>query len=85
MELNTLMHRLHQRCRSQDEALILSSKCPSAGISIRIEVLLPSPADGGAELRIECIGNVVRVAQKDGCFGAHGLPDDDHLTCHILH
>jgi hypothetical protein len=27
----------------------------------------------------------VRVAEKDGCFGVHGLFDDDHLTCHILH
>jgi hypothetical protein len=68
-----------------DGAMILSSKCPPVGTSIRIEVLLPSPAESGAELRIECIGNVVRVAEKGGCFGVHGLFDDDHLTCHVLH
>jgi hypothetical protein len=26
----------------------------------------------------------VRVAEKDGCFGVHGLFDDHHLSCHIL-
>jgi hypothetical protein len=66
-------------------ALILSSKCPPVGTSIRIEVLLPSPAQSGAELRIECIGNVVRVVEAAGCFGVHGVFDDEHLTLHVSH
>ena len=68
-----------------DGALILSSRCPPVGTSVRIEVLLPSPAESGAELRIECIGSVVRVAEQAGCFGVRGVFDDEHLTLHVLH
>ena len=67
-----------------DGALIFSSKCPSVGMNIRIEVLLPSPDQSSEELRIECIGKVVRVANNAGCFGVYGSFDDDHLTRHVL-
>jgi hypothetical protein len=26
----------------------------------------------------------VRVAERAGCFGVHGVFDDDHLTRHVL-
>lgn len=64
--------------------LIFSSTCPLVGTDIRIEVLLPSPDKSGEELRIECIGKVVRVAEQAGCFGVHGVFDDEHLTRHVL-
>jgi len=67
-----------------DGALIFSSKCPPVGSSIRIEVLLPSPDQSDEELRIECVGNVVRVAEQSGCFGVLGVFDDEHLTRHAL-
>jgi hypothetical protein len=67
-----------------DGALIFSSKCPPVGSNVRIEVLLPSPDRSGEELRIECIGKVARVAEQAGCFGVHGVFDDDHLTSQVL-
>jgi hypothetical protein len=65
-----------------DGALISSSKCPPIGVSVRIEVLIPSPDQNDEELRIECIGKVTRVVEHFGCrlFGVHGSFDDDHLT-----
>jgi hypothetical protein len=65
-----------------DGALILSSKCPPVGSDVRIEVLIPSPDLSGEELRIECIGVVIRVVEQHGCnaFGVEGMFDDDHLT-----
>ena len=63
-----------------DGALIFSTKCPPVGSDIRIEVLVPSPDQSGEELRIECVGKVTRVAEQSGCFGVHGMFDDDHLT-----
>ena len=67
-----------------DGALIFSTKCPPIGSDIRIEILLPSPGQSGEELRIECVGKVTRVADQAGCFGVHGVFDDDHLTRHAL-
>jgi PilZ domain len=69
-----------------DGALILSSRCPSVGSDVRIEVLIPSPDRSGEELRIECIGRVTRVVEQPGCnaFGVQGMFDDDHLTGHVL-
>ena len=67
-----------------DGALIFSSKCPPIGADIRIEVVLPSPDQSGEELRIECTGKVVRTPHYAGCFGVHGVFDDDHLTRHVL-
>jgi len=63
-----------------DGALIFCTKCPPVGSDIRIEVLVPSPDQSGEELRIECVGKVTRVAEQSGCFGVHGMFDDDHLT-----
>jgi hypothetical protein len=63
-----------------DGALIFSSKCPPAGVDIRIEVLVPSPDRSGEELRIECTGKVTRTAEQTGCFGVRGNFDDDHIT-----
>jgi PilZ domain len=65
-----------------DGAFILTSRCPSVGSQVRIEVLLPSPGEDGSEVRIECVGQVVRVVNKPGChgFGVWGVFDDDHLT-----
>jgi hypothetical protein len=68
-----------------DGALIFSSKCPPVGVSVRIEVLIPSPGEFDEELRIECVGTVVRVAEQAGCFGVSGFFDDEHLTRHVLH
>lgn len=67
-----------------DGVLIFSSKCPPVGADIRIEVLFPSPDQSSEELRIECIGKVVRVAEQAGCFGVHGFFDEGHLTRHVL-
>ena len=65
-----------------DGAFILSSKCPPMGTSVRIEILLPTPDQSGGELRIECIGKVMRVVNQAGFtgFGVQGMFDDDHLT-----
>lgn len=65
-----------------DGAFILSSKCPPMGTSVRIEILLPTPDQSGGELRIECIGKVMRVVSQAGItgFGVQGVFDDDHLT-----
>jgi hypothetical protein len=65
-----------------DGALILCSTCPPVGVSVRIEVLIPSPDQSGEEMRIECIGIVTRVVEQTGCkaFGVHGIFDDEHLT-----
>lgn len=64
-----------------DGALIRSTKCPVVGSAIHIEVLVPSPDRGGAELRIQCVGKVARAAVHDGVtyFGVEGAFDDDHL------
>jgi hypothetical protein len=62
-----------------DGAFILSSRCPPMGSSVRIEVLLPPPDQSGGELRIQCIGKVMRVVGDIG-FGVQGVFDDDHLT-----
>ena len=67
-----------------DGALIFSSKCPPVGSDVRSEVLLPSPDKSAEELRIECVGKVTRVAEQAGCFGVHGVFDDDHLTSRVL-
>lgn len=67
-----------------DGALIFSSKCPPVGTNIRIEVLIPPPGEFDEELRIECVGKVVRVAEQAGCFGISGSFDDEHLTRHVL-
>ena len=66
-----------------DGALIFSTKCPPVGSDIRIEVLIPSPDQSGEELRIECIGKVTRVAEQAGCFGVHGMFDDEHLKLQV--
>jgi len=67
-----------------DGALIFSSKFPSVGTEIRIEVLIPFPGQRDEEVRIECIGKVTRVADETGCFGVNGIFDDGHLTRHVL-
>jgi hypothetical protein len=69
---------------SLDGALIFSSNCPPNGSAVRIEVLIPSPDRSGDELRIECTGKVTRVVEQAGCFGVHGIFDDDHLTRQVL-
>ena len=65
-----------------DGVLILSTRCPPAGSEVRIEVLLPSPVGDGEEIRIECVGKVVRVTGTDS-FGVRGVFDDSHLTAHV--
>jgi hypothetical protein len=63
-------------------ALISSTRCPPIGSDIRIEVLVPSPADRNEQLRIQCVGKVTR-AVEDGercSFGVRGLFDDDHIV-----
>jgi hypothetical protein len=69
-----------------DGALILSTQCPPIGSNVRIEVLIPSPEKSGEEIRIECNGKVMRIAEQPGCFafGVHGIFEDDHLTRHVL-
>jgi hypothetical protein len=67
-----------------DGALIFSSRCPPVGADVRIEVLVPSPDQSPEELRIECIGKVMRVWEQPGAayFGVHGRFDDSQLTRH---
>jgi hypothetical protein len=71
---------------SLDGALIVSSRCPATGSSIRLEILLPSPDYSGEELKIECIGEVTRVDERPGYvfFGVRCVFDDDHLTRQFL-
>jgi hypothetical protein len=63
-------------------ALISSTRCPPIGSDIRIEVLVPSPADRNEQLRIQCVGKVTRaVNDANGCsFGVRGIFDDDHIV-----
>jgi hypothetical protein len=63
-----------------DGALIFSTKTPPVGSDIRIELFVPSPHQSGGEFHIECVGKVTRIAEEAGCFGVHGMFDDDHLT-----
>lgn len=69
-----------------DGAFILTSKCPSVGSDVRLEVLLPSPDQSDCELRIECVGKVTEVVSEAGCryFGVRGVFDDDHLTRRVI-
>jgi hypothetical protein len=62
-------------------ALISSTKCPPIGCDIRIEVLVPSPSSESEQLRIQCVGKVIRaVTEGDSCsFGVRGLFDDDNI------
>jgi hypothetical protein len=71
---------------SLDGVLIISSKCPPSGSSIRLEILLPSPDYSGEELKIECTGEVTRVDERAGhvAFGVRCLFDDEHLTREFL-
>jgi len=71
---------------SLDGALIISSKCPPSGSSVRLAILLPSPDYSGEELKIECVGEVTRVEERTGCiaFGVHCVFDDEHLTREFL-
>lgn len=68
-----------------DGVFIASSKWPPIGSDVFIEVLFPSPHDGNGELRIECIGKVVRTENNFRCtgFGVQGQFDDDHLTQYV--
>ena len=66
---------------SLDGASILSAHCPPVGSEIWIEVLIPSPEDGGEELRITCTGTVIRVTDQFArkAFGVRGIFDEEHL------
>jgi len=68
-----------------DGVFIVSSKCPPIGSDVRIEVLFPSPNEGNGEMRIECIGKVMRAVNNSTCtgFGVWGQFDDDHLTQYV--
>lgn len=67
---------------SLDGALVVSSRCPSVGVAVRIELLLPAPYEMECELRVECIGKVTRIEERNGYreFYVQGLFDDQHLT-----
>jgi hypothetical protein len=69
-----------------DGALILSGRCPPVGADVRIEVLLPLPDQSAEDVRIECVGKVMRVWEQSGSvyFGVHGLFNDDQLTRHAM-
>jgi hypothetical protein len=69
-----------------DGALIFSSKCPPVGADIRIEVLVPSPDHPAEEIRIECVGKVMRVWEQQGSayFGVYGFFNDDQLTRQVI-
>ena len=66
-----------------DGALIYSRACPPIGSDVRLEVLIPSPVRNGEDLRLECIGKVTRIEEKQGChaFGVHGSFADVQLRC----
>lgn len=66
-----------------DGALIVSSRCPPIGADVRIEVLIPAPHESEEEIRIECVGKVMRVRETragTSTFGVHGLFSDEQLT-----
>lgn len=69
---------------SLDGVLIFSTKSPPIGSDVQIEILFPPPDESAADLPIECIGKVTRVAQQAGCFGVQAKFDDDHLTRHVI-
>jgi hypothetical protein len=62
-------------------AFIRSAGYPSPGSEVKIEILIPSPVQGGKELRICCKGKVKRVVDEKGLsgFGVAGSFDDRHL------
>jgi hypothetical protein len=68
-----------------DSTMILSSHCPPVGSHVRVELLIPSPVKSGEELRVECLGKVIRIIQQAGCnsFVVHGVFNDDHLMRQI--
>jgi len=68
-----------------DGAFIRSKRVPPAGSEVRMEVLIPSPYEGGDEVRIHCTGKVTRVVCEKGLagFGVFGDFDDD-LTQQVL-
>ena len=65
-----------------DGALIRSPRCPPIGTDVQIEVLLPTPDRSGDDVKIDCIGMVIRISNQGGltCFGVQGNFDDDHIT-----
>jgi PilZ domain len=67
-------------------ALICSTKCPPVGTDVRIEVLVPSPADSSEQLRIQCVGRVTRAITEGGqcTFGVKGWFDDNHIVRQIV-
>ncbi|MGA8162849.1 MAG: PilZ domain-containing protein [Acidobacteriaceae bacterium] len=69
---------------SLDGALILSSRCPPVGASIRIQVLIPALGNSTEEVRIECVGTVTRVTRQPASFGVSGKFDYAQLTRETL-
>ena len=69
-----------------DGALIVSSTCPPVGADVRIEVLVPSPDDSAEQIRIECIGKVMRVWDQHGSvyFAVYGFFNEDQLTRQVM-
>jgi hypothetical protein len=66
--------------------LICSTKCPPVGSDVRIEVLVPSPANSSEQLRILCVGKVTRsVVEGAHCtFGVKGWFDDNHIIRQLV-
>lgn len=69
-----------------DGAVIFSSRCPPVGADVRIEVLVPSPDHSAEQIRIECIGKVLRVWDQHGSvgFAVCGFFNDDQLTRQVM-
>ena len=67
---------------ARDGAFIISSQCPPVGSDVRIEVLVPSFDAPFRELRVECMGKVMRVEADFGYkgFGVCGRFDDGQWT-----
>ncbi len=64
-----------------DSTMIHSSNCPPVGCHVRVEVLIPSPVPSGEEVRVECLGKVIRVIEQPGynSFVVHGIFNDEDL------
>jgi hypothetical protein len=44
-----------------DGVFIFAEECPPTGTTIDVELVLPLPKDSSRELRLRCIGKVIRV------------------------
>ena len=48
---------------------VLAQTCPPTGAKVKVELVLPIPDDPGRELRLRCVGKVIRIEWFPHCQG----------------